>query len=320
MARGDHIFVSREGYTHHGIDLGDGTVVHLAPRSPAPISLFALIAWKSQARVRRVALGEFASGRAVWIREYLGGFDPDTVVKRALSRCGDHGYHLADNNCEHFACWCKTGHHHSEQVRNVAAKVVSSAGVVSAVGAGLGVVSASGPIAGLGASGAAAGLSAVGLALGGGPAAGLIAVVAVPAVASVVAVRSVLVDDSACNAKEREARAAARVAGVGGVTAGTVAAISAVAAAGVPGVSAVGIATGLAALGAGSAAVGLAAVLGFPAVVTLGAGWLAYKLRGGGEFVKQLPAAARSPTALSECHCAPATSSINFRGAPMSST
>jgi hypothetical protein len=56
----------------------------------------------------------------------------------------------------------------------------------------------------------------------------------------------------------------------------------------------VGIATGLTALGAGSAAVGLAAVLGFPAMVTLGAGWLAYKLCGGGEVVELLPATARS--------------------------
>jgi hypothetical protein len=283
VARGDHIFVSRETYSHHGIDLGDGTVVHRAPPRPASISLFGAVASKSQAEVRRATLGEFAGGRAVWVREYPGGFDADTVVKRALSRCGERGYHLADNNCEHFACWCKTDRHHSEQVRNVAAQVVGSAGVVTAVGAGLGLVSASGPVAGLTASGAGAGLSAVGQALGGGPAAGLIALVAVPAVASVVAVRSVLADDGSCAAKEREARAAGRVAGVGGVTAGAVAAISAVAAAGVPGLSAVGIATGLTALGAGNAAVGLAGVLGFPAVVTLGAGWLAYKLcRGGG--------------------------------------
>jgi hypothetical protein len=294
MARGDHIYVSQQVYTHHGIDLGDGTVVHLAPPSPAPNPLLGALACKSRAEVRRGTLGEFARGRAVWVREYPGGFDADAVVKRALSRCGERGYHLADNNCEHFACWCKTGRHHSEQVRNVVAQAVGSAGVVTAVGAGLGVVSASGPVAGLSASGATAGLSAVGQALGGGPAAGLIALVAVPAVASVVAVRSVFADDGDCASKEREARGAGRVAGVGGVTAGAVAAISAVAAAGVPGLSAVGIATGLAALGAGSAAVGLAAVLGFPAVVTLGAGWLAYKLCGGGEVVEQLPQAAGS--------------------------
>jgi Lecithin retinol acyltransferase len=28
MARGDHIYVHRLGYTHHGINCGDGTVIH----------------------------------------------------------------------------------------------------------------------------------------------------------------------------------------------------------------------------------------------------------------------------------------------------
>jgi hypothetical protein len=283
MARGDHIFVCQQGYTHHGIDLGDGSVVHWAPPNPTSNPLLGALARKNQAEVRQDALPEFTGGRAVWVREYTGGFDADTAVKRALSRCGDRGYHLADNNCEHFACWCKIGRHHSEQVRNVAAKVVGSAGVVTAVGASLGVVSGSGPVAGLSASGAAGGLSVVGQVLGAGPAAGLIALVAVPGVASVVAVRSVLADDVDCPPKEREARAAGRAAGVGGVTAGAVATVSAVAAAGVPGLSAVGITTGLASLGAGSAALGLTGVLAFPAVLTLGAGWLAYKLCGGGD-------------------------------------
>ena len=26
--KGDHIFIFRAGYTHHGIDMGDGTVAH----------------------------------------------------------------------------------------------------------------------------------------------------------------------------------------------------------------------------------------------------------------------------------------------------
>ena len=28
MDKGDHIFVYRRGYSHHGIDCGDGTVIH----------------------------------------------------------------------------------------------------------------------------------------------------------------------------------------------------------------------------------------------------------------------------------------------------
>lgn len=28
MTKADHIYVHRLGYTHHGIDMGDGTVIH----------------------------------------------------------------------------------------------------------------------------------------------------------------------------------------------------------------------------------------------------------------------------------------------------
>lgn len=40
---------------------------------------------------------------------------PDEVVKRARSRCGEKKYHFMMNNCEHFAVFCKTGIHESEQ-------------------------------------------------------------------------------------------------------------------------------------------------------------------------------------------------------------
>ena len=33
-----------------------------------------------------------------------------------MSRIGEQRYNLLYNNCEHFATWCKTGRHRSEQV------------------------------------------------------------------------------------------------------------------------------------------------------------------------------------------------------------
>ena len=33
-----------------------------------------------------------------------------------MSRIGEQRYNLLFNNCEHFATWCKTGRHRSEQV------------------------------------------------------------------------------------------------------------------------------------------------------------------------------------------------------------
>ena len=43
----------------------------------------------------------------------------DTVVLRAKRRLGENKYHPFNNNCEHFALWCKTGISSSEQVENI---------------------------------------------------------------------------------------------------------------------------------------------------------------------------------------------------------
>jgi hypothetical protein len=266
--------------SHHGIDLGDGTVVHWT--IPAgETKRCAKDGYKQLAEIRRTSLAEFSGSQPVWVRQYSYCFDSETVVARALALVGRRGYDLTDNNCEHFACWCKTGRHHSQQVNDVMAVVVGAAGLITTVGGGLGIVSAAGPTQGLDARGALAGLAKVGHAVGLGPAAGLVGVVGAPAVASVLAVQSALPEDDGCAEAERGARAAGRAAAVGSALAGTAAAVAVVAASGVPGLSVDGIASGLAALGGGSVGVGLAAVMVFPAVVSLGASLLAYRLCGG---------------------------------------
>lgn len=42
--------------------------------------------------------------------------EPETILK-AISKVDDMDYHVLDNNCEHFAVWCKTGNMKSFQVR-----------------------------------------------------------------------------------------------------------------------------------------------------------------------------------------------------------
>jgi hypothetical protein len=277
MARGDHIVTSMGAYSHHGIDLGDGTVVHWTT-AVGQTKRDGIIRCKQHAEIRQTSLADFSGGGPVWVREYAHCFDSETVVARALALVGRRGYHLADNNCEHFACWCKTGRHHSQQVKDCMAVVVGSTGLITTVSGGLGIVSAAGPTQGLSARGVLDGLAAVGHVIGCGPAAGLVGVLGAPAVASVLAVQSALAEDDWCAEVEREARAAGRAAGIGGAVAGTASAVGVVAAAGVPGLSAAGIASGLAVLGGGSVGVGLAAMLAFPAAATLGASWLAYRL------------------------------------------
>ena len=279
MARGDHIITPMVAYSHHGIDLGDGTVVHWT--TAAGESKGRGIGWSKQQEIRQTSLAEFSGSAPVWVREYAHCFDRETVAARALDLVGRRGYDLADNNCEHFACWCKTGRHHSQQVKDVLAVLVGATGLITTVSGGLGIVSAAGERQGLDARGALAGLAAVGHVIGLGPAAGLVGILGAPAVASVLAVQSALSEDNWCAEEEREARAAGRAAGVGGAVTGTASAVGVVAAAGVPGLSAAGITSGLAALGGGSVGLGLAAMLAFPAMVTLTASWLAYRLCNG---------------------------------------
>jgi hypothetical protein len=110
MALGDQIYVYRpllnlQGvYQHHGIDCGDGTVIHY--RKPSEI-------------IERTSIDTFSWGNKIYKRDYLDGFCFITmvVVNRAISRLGEQKYNLLFNNCEHFATWCKTGISDSQQIR-----------------------------------------------------------------------------------------------------------------------------------------------------------------------------------------------------------
>jgi hypothetical protein len=111
MARGNQIYVIKEFlniqgvYEHHGIDCGDGTVIH----------------WrKGTDTIERTTLATFTSRSQsqVYVRSYSVCYIPDVVVQRAMSRLGERHYNLLFNNCEHFATWCKTGRSESQQVKD----------------------------------------------------------------------------------------------------------------------------------------------------------------------------------------------------------
>lgn len=264
MSRGDHIYVSRGLYTHHGIDAGDGTVIHFSgePRN------------KRDAAIRRSSMEEFLAGGKLRVRRYGRRDDADTTIARAESRLADRRYHLVINNCEHFAVWCCTGKSVSEQVRGVGSVTAHSAVAGTTVAASTGALSAAGTVAGLSGSGVMSGLGAAGGLVGGGAAAGPAVIGAVPAAISVGITQVALRDDDTLPDDERAARRdgrAASVAGAGVATAGGVAAISAV---GTTGLSAVGISSGLAAIGGtvgGGMVAGTVLVAAAPAVIAAGA-------------------------------------------------
>ncbi|HEY9738036.1 MAG TPA: lecithin retinol acyltransferase family protein, partial [Trichocoleus sp.] len=111
MARGDQIYVMRElagipgVYEHHGIDCGDGTVIHYRKTG-------------SEAIISRTTFETFSLGNPVYTRVPPVAYVPDVVMERAESRLGERRYDLFYNNCEHFAYWCKTGRSESPQLAN----------------------------------------------------------------------------------------------------------------------------------------------------------------------------------------------------------
>ncbi|MEM1239002.1 MAG: lecithin retinol acyltransferase family protein [Cyanobacteria bacterium P01_H01_bin.26] len=106
MARGEQVYVMRDvmgvPYQHHGIDCGDGTVIHYRKVGTATVA--------------RTSTNAFARGKPVHVLARPLAFIPDVVVERAESRLGEQRYNLFFNNCEHFANWCKTGENVSPQL------------------------------------------------------------------------------------------------------------------------------------------------------------------------------------------------------------
>jgi len=126
MARGDRLRVERRlaggavAYMHHGIDVGDGTVVHARPddfRNP----------WGG-GRVERTSHADFAAGQQVLVtNEPAAVHGPDEIVARALKHVGRSGYCPVIDNCEHFATWCATGARTSRQVDIVLGRICGAA-------------------------------------------------------------------------------------------------------------------------------------------------------------------------------------------------
>ncbi|MGI0484512.1 lecithin retinol acyltransferase family protein [Pantanalinema rosaneae CENA516] len=122
MSKGDHIYINCTGYTHHGIDCGDGTVIHYTGE-------------KLKGIITRTTLSEFACGSEIYVKNYEHCDLSEIVVLRAEKRLGENEYNLFFNNCEHFATWCKIGKSESEQVNRASRVGTSAVGVgVSAAG------------------------------------------------------------------------------------------------------------------------------------------------------------------------------------------
>lgn len=104
---GAHLVTPRRGYSHHGIYVGGGRVIHYAG--------FSRLWWPGP--VEEVSLGRFARGWPVSMRVApCSRFDGAARVARARLRLGEDCFSLFRNNCEHFFEWCEQGISRSAQV------------------------------------------------------------------------------------------------------------------------------------------------------------------------------------------------------------
>lgn len=102
-------------YRHYGVAVGDHTVIHFVGSSGI---------FSGDIRIRHTSMAEFAKGSSVEVDDYAmngGSFHPNDSVSRAFSKLGSNfgGYHLINNNCEHFATWAVTGKKLSRQANIV---------------------------------------------------------------------------------------------------------------------------------------------------------------------------------------------------------
>lgn len=271
--KGQHLYVSRGIYTHHGLGDGRGGVIHYSEPTDGP----------AKGRVRRTSLDQFARGGYIKTRVYQSRrFSPDEAVKRAESRIGKDGYSLWGNNCEHFVSWCITGDHDSKQVNRTAAFIT----ILLTQGARKGAIAAvasRGTVAGLSGSGIMSGLATTGGVVGGGAAAGIGILGGVGGAGTASALNNtVFKDDPNVPLEERKARSVARKATYGGAAVTTVGGIATVSLTGATaGLSGAGITSGLAAIGSivgGGMAAGTTLVAAAPVVAAAGVGYGAYKL------------------------------------------
>jgi Lecithin retinol acyltransferase len=106
-------------FLHFGTEIADGAIVENTLRYG----------------YRRLdSHADFTRGRVTWVRPSNATAEERTeAARRAESKVGHRAYNLFWNNCEHFANWCATGLAFSQQVIEVARRVLGAAFMLAGV-------------------------------------------------------------------------------------------------------------------------------------------------------------------------------------------
>lgn len=110
-----HLISPRTGYNHHGLYIGNNTVIHLTRTGV----------------IEAVPMHDFTDGNGYKIQKYHSQFSHQEIIERAKSRLGNNDYSVIFNNCEHFINWCIFNTNRSNQVIDVTALSTSVAGIAA---------------------------------------------------------------------------------------------------------------------------------------------------------------------------------------------
>ena len=121
---GDMIRVRIGSLWHYGVYVSDAEVIQFGPPprgKPVPAD---------EIRVCTTSVDAFAGDDIIEVAqlspwEKLRRVPPKETVRLARSRVGEGGYHVLDNNCEHFATSCVLGRARSAQSEAAASEAQS---------------------------------------------------------------------------------------------------------------------------------------------------------------------------------------------------
>ena len=119
---GDVIFVERMGdlYRHYGIYVGKGEVIHYSAKDGD---------FGNDISIHKTSMEHFLEASSQYYIckfpkradiENYHLFTKKEAVQRAYKRLGERQYSLLENNCEHFAIWCRTNISVSKQAEKAA--------------------------------------------------------------------------------------------------------------------------------------------------------------------------------------------------------
>ncbi|XP_077999684.1 phospholipase A and acyltransferase 2-like [Glandiceps talaboti] len=128
---GDLLEFTRGLYSHWGVYIGDGKVIHLTGENDGigddlgnPKLVFSV--WGKQFNKAVVKCDDFFDIVYDCKAKINNSKDKKTpparkrdIAERAVSKLGKVGYNVLWNNCEHFASWCRYGVAESDQVNGV---------------------------------------------------------------------------------------------------------------------------------------------------------------------------------------------------------